>query len=105
MKRLGLWAIWPGKRTTTPNRQHPVYLYLLRNKEIWLPNQVCAADITYIRLHGGYFYLVAVMDLHSRKAPARKVSNTMEVGFCVAALVDAIAVHGAPNIFNTDQGS
>jgi putative transposase len=105
MHRAGLKAIYPGKRTSIPNRQHPKYPYLLRNKTIWLPNQVWATDITYIKLKGGNVYLAAIVDLYSRKVLAWKLSNTMDTEFCVAALEEAIARWGVPAIFNTDQGS
>jgi putative transposase len=105
MKRAGLRAIYPGKRTTIPAKQHKKYPYLLRGKHIWLPNQVWATDITYIRLSGGHVYLVAIIDLFSRKVLSWRLSNTMDAEFCVAALEEAIAVWGTPAIFNTDQGS
>jgi len=91
MHRAGLKALHPGKKTSMPNREHPKYLYLLRNKIIWLPNQVWATDITYIRLKGGHVHLVAIIDLYSRKVLSWKLSNTMDTEFCVAALEEAIA--------------
>ncbi len=105
MKRAGLRAIYPGKRTSIPAKYHKKYPYLLRNKKIWLPNQVWASDITYIRLAGGHVYLVAIIDLYSRRILSWKISNTIDADFCVAALEEAIALHGIPGIFNTDQGS
>jgi putative transposase len=87
-----------------PIKWHQKYPYLLRGKAIWLPNQVWATDITYIRLSGGYVYLVAIIDLFSRKVLAWRVSNTLDAEFCVAALEEAIAGYGIPAIFNTDQG-
>ena len=105
MKRAGLRAIYPGKRTTIPAKMHKKYPYLLRGKIIWLPNQVWATDITYIRLSGGHVYLVAIIDLFSRKVLSWRLSNTIDAEFCVAALEEAIAVWGIPAIFNTDQGS
>jgi len=105
MRRAGLKAIWQGKKTSIPHPEHPKYPYLLRGKKIWLPNQVWATDITYIRLRGGHVFLVAVMDLFSRKVLSWKLSNTIDAGFCVAALEEAIALWGVPAIFNTDQGS
>lgn len=86
------------------DKNHPKYPYLLRGKTIWLPNQVWASDITYIRLSGGYVYLVTVIDLYSRKVLAWRVSNTLDAEFCVAALEDAIGRFGVPAIFNSDQG-
>jgi putative transposase len=105
MKRAGLRAIYPGKRTTIPAKEHNKHPYLLRGKKIWLPNQVWATDITYIRLSGGHVYLVAIIDLFSRKVLSWRLSNTMDAEFCVSALEEAIAVWGTPAIFNTDQGS
>jgi putative transposase len=105
MHRAGLRAIYPGKRTSMPNKQHPVYPYLLKGKKIWLPNQVWATDITYVKLRGTHVFLVAILDLFSRRVLAWKVSNTIDTAFCVAALEEAIANWGAPSIFNTDQGS
>ena len=81
------------------------YPYLLRGSNIWLPNQAWASDITYIKLSGGSVYLVAIIDLYSRKVLSWRVSNTMDAQFCVAALEEAIAHYGIPSIFNTDQGS
>jgi putative transposase len=105
MKKAGLRAIFAGKRTSIPAKGHARHPYLLRGKDIWLPNQVWATDITYIRLKGGYVYLVAIIDLYSRKVLSWRVSNTMDAEFCVSALEEAIAVWGVPAIFNTDQGS
>lgn len=104
MRRAGLKAIWQGKKTSTPHPEHPKYPYLLRGKNIWLPNQVWATDITYIRLRGGQVFLVAIMDLYSRKILSWKLSNTIDAAFCVAALEEAMAVWGVPSVFNTDQG-
>ena len=105
MKKAGLRAIFAGKRTSIPAKGHKKYPYLLRGKHVWLPNQVWATDITYIRLSGGYVYLVAIIDLYSRKVLSWRVSNTMDAEFCVSALEEAIALWGEPAIFNTDQGS
>ena len=105
MKKAGLKALYAGKKTSLPAKGHGKYPYLLRGKDIWLPNQVWATDITYIRLKGGYVYLVAIIDLYSRKVLSWRVSNTMDAEFCVAALEEAILVWGTPAIFNTDQGS
>jgi putative transposase len=104
MKKAGLRAIYAGKRTSIPIKWHQKYPYLLRDKAIWLPNQVWATDITYIKLGTGYAYLVAIIDLYSRKVLAWRVSNTLDAEFCVAALEEAIARYGIPAIFNTDQG-
>jgi len=92
-------------RTSIPAKGHARYPYLLRGKDIWLPNQVWATDITYIKLKGGYVYLAAIIDLYSRKVLSWRISNTMDAEFCVAALEEAIAIWGVPAIFNSDQGS
>ena len=105
MKKAGLRALFPGKRTSIAAKDHKKYPYLLRGKTVWLPNQVWATDITYIRLSGGYVYLTAIIDLCSRKVLSWRVSNTMDAEFCISALEEAIAMYGVPAIFNTDQGS
>jgi putative transposase len=105
MKKAGLRAIYAGKKTSIPAKGHARYPYLLRGKAIGLPNQVWATDITYIRLSGGYVYLVAIIDLYSRKVLSWRVSNTIDAEFCVSALEEAITMWGIPAIFNTDQGS
>ena len=84
---------------------HMVYPYLLRGLEVSRPNQVWAMDITYIPMARGFVYLAAVMDWHSRKVLAWRVSVTMDTDFCVEALEESLGRHGAPEIFNTDQGS
>jgi putative transposase len=105
MKKAGLRAIYPGKRLSIPVKWHKKYPYLLRDKVIWLPNQVWATDITYIKLPGGHVYLVAIIDLFSRKTLSWKLSNTLDTEFCISALEEAIMIYGKPAIFNTDQGS
>jgi putative transposase len=105
MKRAGLHAIYPKKHTSTPVKWHRKYPYLLRGKVIWLPNQVWATDITYIKLSSGYVYLVAILDLYSRKVLSWRLSNTLDAEFCISALEEALEVWGTPAIFNTDQGS
>jgi putative transposase len=105
MKKAGLQAIYPKKRLSKPIKWHIKYPYLLRNKKIWLPNQVWATDITYIKLKGGTVYLAAIIDLYSRKILSWRISNTMDASFCIEALEDAIKEYGVPAIFNTDQGS
>ena len=105
MRRMGLEAIYRRPRTTVPSPEHKVYPYLLRDVAVTRPNQVWAADITYVPMAKGFMYLVAVIDWHSRKVLAHRVSNTMEAGFCVEALKEALARYGRPEIFNTDQGS
>ena len=105
MRLMGLEAIYPKPRTSRPHPAHKVYPYLLRNLKIDRPNQVWAADITYIPMARGFMYLVAVMDWNSRKVLSWRLSNTLDTDFCVEALEDAINRFGAPDIFNTDQGA
>ena len=105
MRLMGLQAIYPKRRTSCPHPGHKVYPYLLRNFKIDRPNQVWAADITYVPMNRGYMYLVAIMDWNSRKVLSWRVSNTMDTDFCVEALEEAIDRFGAPDIFNTDQGA
>ena len=105
MRLMGLESVAPKPNTSKPNEAHPVYPYLLRGLTIDRPNQVWAADITYIALGRGYAYLVAVMDWHSRRVLAWRLSNTMDTSFCVEALKEATSRFGLPEIFNTDQGS
>jgi len=105
MRLMGLEAIYPKPKTSNPHPTHKIYPYLLRSLCIDHPNQVWAADITYLPFEKGFMYLVAIMDWHSRKVLSWRVSNTMESGFCVEALEEAIHNYGRPEIFNTDQGS
>ena len=105
MQKAGLRAIYPGKRLSIPVKWHEKYPYLLRDKAIWLPNQVWATDITYLKLSGCHVYLVAIIDLFSRKILSWKLSNTLDTEFCISALEEAIMIYGEPAIFNTDQGS
>ena len=105
MRLMGLEAIYPKPRTSRPHPGHKVYPYLLRNLKIDRPNQVWAADITFIPMARGFMYLVAVMDWHSRKVLSWRLSNTLEADFCVEALEEALLQHGRPEIFNTDQGA
>jgi len=105
MRLMGLQAIYPKPRTTKPYPQNKVYPYLLRGLKINRPDQVWAADITYVPMSRGFMYLVAIMDWHSRKVLSWRVSNSMDADFCVEALEEAIGKYGCPEIFNTDQGS
>jgi putative transposase len=105
MRRMGLEALYPRKRTSLPNKAHRVFPYLLRDLLIDRPNQVWATDITYIPMRRGFLYLVAIVDWASRAVLSWRLSTTMEVDFCVAALEEAIARYGVPEIFNTDQGA
>ena len=105
MRLMGLEAIYPKPKTSRPHPAHKVYPYLLRNLTSNRPNQVWAADITYIPMNRGFMYLVAVMDWYSRKVLSWRVSNTLDADFCIEAVADAINRYGAPEIFNTDQGA
>jgi putative transposase len=105
MRKMGIHAIYRKPRTTIPEQGHKVYPYLLTKLVIERPNQVWAADVTYIPMARGFLYLVAVMDWYSRKVLAWRLSNTMTADFCVEALEEALARFGPPEIFNTDQGS
>jgi len=102
---MGLMAVFPGPSTSIPAPGHRVYPYLLRGVPIVRPDQVWSTDITYIRLRGGFVYLVAVMDWFSRYVLAWEVSTTLETGFCLSALEWALRHGTTPAIFNTDQGS
>ena len=105
MRLMGLEAIYQAPRTSTPHPEHRVYPYLLRNLAINRPNQVWCADITYIPVQRGFLYLVAIMDWATRHVLAWRLSNTMDAGFCIEALNEALSKYGKPEIFNTDQGS
>lgn len=101
---LGLAGMAPGPNTSRPSPQHLIYPYLLRGVAVTRPNQVWSTDITYIRLARGFVYLVAVIDWYSRKVLAWRLSNTLDSGFCVDCLEQALQTYGVPDIFNTDQG-
>jgi len=105
MRTLGLAGMAPGPNTSKPHPQHKTYPYLLRDVDIIRPNQVWSTDITYIRLPRGFVYLVAIIDWYSRKVLSWRLSNTMDAGFCVDCLEEAIKTYGTPEIFNSDQGS
>lgn len=105
MARMGLAPIYQRPRTTVPHPGHRVWPYLLRDLVVDRPNQVWCADITYIPMRRGFLYLVAVMDWATRKVLAWRVSNTMDVEFCISALEEALSRFGRPAIFNSDQGS
>ena len=105
MRRMGIEALYRRPRTTKPEPGHKIYPYLLRGLEIARPNQVWAMDITYIPMARGFVYLAVVLDWFSRRVLSWRVSITMEAAFCVETLEDAMARHGKPDIFNTDQGS
>lgn len=105
MRLMGLMPIYQKPNTSRPATGHKTYPYLLRDLRVDHPNQVWCADITYLPLRRGFLYLVAVMDWHTRKVLAWRLSNTLEADFCVEALTEAIHRFGAPEIRNTDQGS
>jgi putative transposase len=105
MQRMGIEALYRRPRTTKPEPGHKIYPYLLRGIEITQPNQAWAMDITYIPMERGFVYLAVVLDWFSRRVLSWAVSITMEAAFCVETLEDALARHGKPEIFNTDQGS
>jgi putative transposase len=105
MAVMGLVPIYQRPRTTVPSPEHRVWPYLLRDMVIVRPNQVWCTDITYIPMRRGFLYLVAVMDWATRKVLSWRVSNTMDVEFCIEALQEALARFGPPEIFNSDQGS
>jgi putative transposase len=105
MKRMGIEALYRRPSTSKPAPGHKIYPYLLRGQKVERPNQVWAMDITYIPMARGFVYLAAVVDWFSRRVLSHRVSITMEVGFCLEALEEALAKHGRPKIFNTDQGS
>ena len=104
-KLMGLVAIYPKKWLSTPSEDHKIFPYLLKGLDINRPNMVWESDITYLRMEHGFMYLVAIIDVYSRFVVAWSISNTLTVGFCVEALKRAIAMHGKPEYFNTDQGA
>ena len=105
MRRMGIEALYRRPRTSKPGPGHKIYPYLLRGLAVTKPNQVWAMDITYIPMRKGFVYLAVVLDWFSRRVLSWGVSITMEAAFCVDVLEQALAKHGKPDIFNTDQGS
>lgn len=107
MRKMGICAIHPGKNTSEPGKgaHHRIYPYLLRNLSITEANHVWCTDITYIRMHRSFIYLVAIMDWATRRILSWEISQTLDNGFCISALRRALAQWGTPKIFNTDQGS
>jgi len=105
MERMGIQALCPQPGTSKRHPQHKIYPYLLRGLPIIRPNQVWAMDITYIPMARGFIYLAAVLDWFTRRVLAWRVSITLEADFCIEAVEEALAKHGKPEIFNTDQGS
>jgi len=104
MRLMGLEAIYQKPNLSRANAAHKIYPYLLRQLAVTRPNQVWATDITYVPIPGGHIYLCAVIDWFSRRVLAWELSNTLDAAFCVRAVARAIAEHGVPEIFNTDQG-
>jgi len=105
MRRMGIAAIYRRPNTSKPAPGHKIYPYLLRGLVIDRPNQVWAMDITYVPMARGFVYLAAVVDWATRRVLSWRISITMDAEFCLAAVEDALARHGKPGIFNTDQGS
>lgn len=105
MKLMNLETIYPKKRTTIANKESQIYPYLLKNLIIYKPNQVWASDLTYIKMSKGFVYLVALIDLFSRKIMGWRLSTTMEKEFCIEMLEDILSKNTKPEIINTDQGS
>ena len=105
MDLMGISAIYPKPKLSISNSEHKIYPYLLRDLSINKPNQVWCTDITFIKLLGGFIYLVAIMDWFSRFVLSWSISNTITADFCVDALKDALTLYGKPDIFNSDQGS
>ena len=105
MRLMGLEAIYQAPKTSMPHPAHRIYPYLLRGLTVDRADQVWCADITYIPVRRGFLYLIAIMDWATRHVLAWRLSNTMDAGFCVEALHEAMARYGKPEIFNTDQGS
>ncbi|ENV06963.1 hypothetical protein F967_00644 [Acinetobacter sp. CIP 102637] len=105
MRLMGIHALYPKPNTSKPNLAHRIFPYLLKNMVIDHSNQVWCTDITYIPMAKGFVYLCAIIDWHSRKVLAHRVSISMETDFCIDALQEAIVKYGCPEVFNTDQGS
>ena len=105
MRKMGIEALYQKPRLSKPNPGHKIYPYLLRNLEISRANQVWTADICYLPMARGFCYLVAIMDWASRRVLAWRLSNTLDPSFCTEAVEEALKDYGAPEIFNTDQGS
>ena len=105
MRLMDVRALYPRRRTSQPGSGHKIYPYLLRDLPVERVNQAWASDICYIPMAKGFMYLVAIMDWHSRRVLSWRVSNTLDTDFCIEALEEALQRHGAPEIFNTDQGA
>lgn len=105
MRLMGISSVCRKKKKTTfPNKYHKKYPYRLKGLTINRPNQVWCTDITFIPMKKGFIYLVAIMDWHSRKILSWRISNTLDTGFCIEALEEALSKYGKPEIFNSDQG-
>lgn len=105
MRLMGLMAVYPGKKLSMPNKEHTIHPYLLRGLKIERNNQVWQTDITYVPMKKGFMYMMAVIDVKSRFILNWSVSNTMDAAWCTEVLKETLDLHGAPEIFNTDQGS
>jgi putative transposase len=105
MRKMGIEALYQKPRLSKPHPGHAIYPYLLKGVAITEANKAWASDITYIPMAKGFCYLVAIMDLASRKVLSWRLSNTLDTSFCIEALEEAIRTYGTPEIFNTDQGS
>ena len=105
LRNMGLCAVFPKPRISSMGAKHKIYPYLLRGMKIEYPNQIWSTDITYLRLVYGFAYLVAIIDWYSRCVLSHRISNTLDTGFCVEALDEAIGKYNTPTIFNSDQGS
>jgi putative transposase len=105
MRKMGIDALYRKPNTSRRHKKNQIYPYLLRNLPVVRPNQVWAADITYIPMPRGYAYLIVVLDWYSRRVLSWRLSNTLTTDFCIEAVEEAIERYGVPEIFNTDQGS
>ncbi len=105
MRKMGIHALYRKPHTSKRHPEHPIYPYLLKGLTIERPNQVWAADITYIPMRRGFMYLVVVMDWATRRVLSWRLSNTLSTDFCIEAAQEAFGLYGTPEIFNTDQGS
>jgi putative transposase len=105
MRLMGIEAIYPKPNTSKSTPGHRIYPYLLRGLAVERVNQVWSIDITYVPMRQGFLYLVALIDWHSRYVLSWRLSNTLDVSFCLEALQEALESFGTPEIFNSDQGS
>ena len=105
MNKMGIYAVYPKPNLSKPNKTHKVYPYLLRNKVIFLPNQVWAVDITYIKMRYGHMYLTAIIDWYSRFIVGWALSDTLGAAPALQAVKEAVLKYGTPGILNSDQGS